>query len=341
MEFEISVIIPVYNVEKTLKRCVESVLEQTFKNYEIILVDDGSPDNSGKICDEYAEKYDFIRVIHKENEGLGPTRNRGVREAKGRYIYHCDSDDWIKKDTLEAAYNNAIENDSDVVIFGYSLYTEKDNVMSKYSEVNVEKCVCRNKEKILDFFLYNIDNYFVVQSACNRLIKKQFLIDNDIWFKPFRRCQDIAFSYDLFDKIGILSTLDKAYYEYIIEPNVYKGRNFDEMIDIYLSVYDVVKERLNGWGRFEGDVKVRTTSMYCAHIANYLSFYIFRKAGEDKTGLLKRILANDRVFALFNEIEENKIKSRFIRLVRKAIVKKNVFFLYFILRCHNKKINSK
>ena len=94
----ISVLVPVYNVENTLDRCLQSILKQTFQNFEILLIDDGSTDGSGALCDKYAEKYSNIRVIHKDNEGLGPTRNRGIKEARGEFIYHCDSDDWIKED---------------------------------------------------------------------------------------------------------------------------------------------------------------------------------------------------------------------------------------------------
>lgn len=97
----ISVIIPVYKVEKFLHRCVDSVINQTYKNLEIILIDDGSPDNCGNICDEYAKKDTRIKVIHQENQGLSGARNSGLNIAKGEYIYFIDSDDYIKKNTLE------------------------------------------------------------------------------------------------------------------------------------------------------------------------------------------------------------------------------------------------
>ena len=96
----LSVIVPVYNVEKYLKRCLESILVQSWNDYEIILVDDGSTDSSAQICDVYAEKYEMIRVIHKENKGLSDTRNRGIEEASGEYVYFPDSDDWLEPNTF-------------------------------------------------------------------------------------------------------------------------------------------------------------------------------------------------------------------------------------------------
>lgn len=97
----VSVVVPVYKTEKYLRKCVDSLLHQTFKDYEIILVDDGSPDESGRICDEYANNNGCVRVIHKKNGGLSDARNSGIREAAGEYITFADSDDWVEPDLLE------------------------------------------------------------------------------------------------------------------------------------------------------------------------------------------------------------------------------------------------
>ena len=98
----LTVVIPVYNVEKYLKRCVESVLVQGWHNYDILLVDDGSTDRSPQICDDYVKVYDFISVIHKENGGLSEARNTGISQAKGEYVYFPDSDDWLEPDAFMA-----------------------------------------------------------------------------------------------------------------------------------------------------------------------------------------------------------------------------------------------
>lgn len=114
-----SVIVPIYNIEKYIRRCIESVLSQSFADFELILVDDGSPDNSGAICDEYAEKDERIQVIHKENGGLVSARQAGIRVASGDYIFHLDGDDAVLPDALESAYKIIKDTNADIVSFSY------------------------------------------------------------------------------------------------------------------------------------------------------------------------------------------------------------------------------
>ena len=105
MEDLISVIVPVYNVEKYLNKCIDSIINQTYKNLEIILVDDGSQDSSGKICDEYTKKDNRIKVIHKENGGVSSARNIGLNNATGEWIAFIDADDWVDEEYLQTLFN--------------------------------------------------------------------------------------------------------------------------------------------------------------------------------------------------------------------------------------------
>uniref|UniRef100_UPI003864C4B3 glycosyltransferase family 2 protein n=1 Tax=Methanobrevibacter sp. TaxID=66852 RepID=UPI003864C4B3 len=116
---DVSVIIPVYNVEKYLKECLDSVCNQTLANIEIICVNDGSTDNSLAILNEYAQKDGRIKIISQENQGLGAARNRGLEDASADYVYFLDSDDYIELTTLEKLFNNAVSNSSDVVLFKF------------------------------------------------------------------------------------------------------------------------------------------------------------------------------------------------------------------------------
>ena len=116
---KVSVIIPIYKVEKYLSRCLDSVVNQTLEDIEIVLVDDGSPDSCPEICDRYAKKDSRIKVIHKKNEGLGYARNSGMLIATGEYIAFLDSDDYVSKDMYEKVYSELKRTDADCCVTGY------------------------------------------------------------------------------------------------------------------------------------------------------------------------------------------------------------------------------
>lgn len=138
----ISVIVPVYKVEKYIDRCIQSILKQTYYNFEIILVDDGSPDFCGRICDKYAEEYTCVKVVHQENRGLAQARKRGLQEASGRYVIFLDSDDYIDGHMLEKMYNAAVQNSSDVVVCQYTIIDDQGK--KRFPVQMSEECVCCN-----------------------------------------------------------------------------------------------------------------------------------------------------------------------------------------------------
>ena len=125
----ISIIIPVYKVEPYLRKCLDSVVQQTYRNLEIILVDDGSPDSCGAICDEYATKDERITVIHQENKGLSAARNAGLDIATGDYIQFVDSDDWIEPDALATVLSIAEDHHVDIVCFGFNKHLPSGEIL--------------------------------------------------------------------------------------------------------------------------------------------------------------------------------------------------------------------
>ena len=132
---DISVIVPVYNVEELLPRCVESIMAQTKENIEIILVDDGATDGSGAVCDDYAQKDERIRVIHKPNGGLTSAWKAGAQAAKGAYLGFIDSDDWIDEDMYERMWESAVKYDSDMVVCGL-VFDYEDQSIEKRQEIS-------------------------------------------------------------------------------------------------------------------------------------------------------------------------------------------------------------
>lgn len=135
----ITVIVPVYNVEKYLRRCLDSIIRQTYQNLEILCIDDGSIDNSGEICEQYAARDARIKVIHQENQGLSTARNKGLDAATGEYLAFVDSDDYIAADVLEQLYQGAVSSDATCVICGYNCVDSNGSILSTYSVHSVQQ----------------------------------------------------------------------------------------------------------------------------------------------------------------------------------------------------------
>jgi glycosyltransferase involved in cell wall biosynthesis len=167
----ISVIVPVYNVEQYLRKCLDSILNQTFTDFELLLINDGSPDTSGQICDEYALKDSRIRVFHKENEGVSATREFGVINALGDYIQFIDSDDWIECNMFDEMYHTAIRTNADIV--GCNFYAEYKKNRIYYN------VFYSNKNS---FFSAVVSGYWAV--LWKILIKKNLFVENNIHFPP-------------------------------------------------------------------------------------------------------------------------------------------------------------
>ena len=129
---KVSIIVPVYNVEEYLPQCLDSLVNQTLQDIEIICINDGSTDSSGKILDNYAQKDNRIKVITKENEGQGVARNLAMDHANGEYIMFCDPDDWFELSACEDAYNQISKNDNDIVFFNYFDYFDNSILHSAY-----------------------------------------------------------------------------------------------------------------------------------------------------------------------------------------------------------------
>jgi glycosyltransferase involved in cell wall biosynthesis len=152
----LTVVIPVYNVEKYLKRCIDSVLVQEWKNYDILLVDDGSTDNSPQICEDYAKAYDIISVIHKENGGLSEARNTGISNAEGEYVYFLDSDDWIEPNTF-SDLAEVIESDQyDIISFNQEFVKSEHDIIKSDSKRTKR---LTGKEALIDMFSYGKANH--------------------------------------------------------------------------------------------------------------------------------------------------------------------------------------
>ena len=169
----VSIIVPVYKVEEYLPRCIESLINQTYKDIEIILVDDGSPDNCPKFCDEYAKKDERIKVIHKQNGGLSSARNAGIEHAKGEFISFVDSDDWVDSKFINCLYESIVSNDADFssCVFCRTMGEEDRKLFAEAEEIVTDKK-----------FICAMDESSYTGYACNKLYKRNIIVDNEIFF---------------------------------------------------------------------------------------------------------------------------------------------------------------
>lgn len=197
----VSIIIPVYNVEKYLRRCLDSILSQTYINWECILIDDGSPDNCGKICDEYSNKDSRFKVIHQPNSGVSKARNRGIDSATGDWIMIVDSDDWIDSNTLEKAIG--ISDGYDIIQWGYYRSSETCD-LSKSVYIN-------------DFSLSKLDDSEPYGSHTAMLFRLSFLNDNSLrYHTDMTMGEDWLFVFESYLKTDkIFNIKNEAFYHYI------------------------------------------------------------------------------------------------------------------------------
>ena len=214
-----SILVPVYNVEKYIKICLDSLLAQDFRDFEIILIDDGSTDKSGEICDQYAAIDKRIKVIHKKNEGLLLARRTGISAAKGKYLMHCDSDDYIALNTLREIYNSIIEKNYDMVMFGYDVVNDAGEVIEKHSDVFENNAVFGKKDK--EDIVYKLVSTSWLNNMVTKLCKRE-CVDVNSDYKQF---SDIQMGEDLFQVIPLVEQsnsflyMAKPYYKYRFNQN--------------------------------------------------------------------------------------------------------------------------
>ena len=265
-----SIIVPVYKVEKCLHRCVDSLLNQTFQNFEIILVDDGSPDGSAAICDDYAEKDARVRVIHKENGGLSSARNFGLDNASGNYILFVDSDDAIKSHTLQFCADLIINMDIDAILYDCQMI---------YDEQFCLDCIdneCKNEyfenKDILEQFLKRAVKALRHFSVCCGAYKKDLF--NNLRFREGYIHEDIDFKYALLKKCKKVVYSSSKLYGYFISTETIttsglKKKDFDLVIANDLLWQMTKNEKFGLISQYGEMLKARTSFSLLAKIVYY------------------------------------------------------------------------
>lgn len=270
----ISIIVPVYRAEKYLAKCVESLLSQTYKNIEIILVDDGSPDKSGEICDQFREKDRRVKVIHQDNGGQSKARNMALSVAKGEYIGFVDSDDWIDSDMYSVLFDNLQLSQSDISCCQFRRVDEDGNTADTVLEKKVNSYDNLSAMKVL------IEDREIGSHPCTKLFKCGLF--KDVQFPIGRVYEDIAIMHIIFSKAKRVVVTSERKYNYLINANSTSytqtpkwgyslfcafGDRYEFISENYPSLVDFTRERYLGiavgmfihwqkFGSFDGKAKM-------------------------------------------------------------------------------------
>lgn len=208
----LSIIVPIYNAEKYIRRCIESLVDQTYGNIEVILIDDGSTDNSRAICETYKEKHDNIKLVTQKNAGPGPARNKGIELASGDYIGFVDADDFIHKDMYFHMMDEALKNDVDIVQCGYFITDESGNVLKKKILTDTQYVIKGSYNCLFEYVKQKKLNNFL----CNKIIKRELF--RDVAIPSLFASEDQCTLTQLFYNCNATLILPEAYYYYVMSP---------------------------------------------------------------------------------------------------------------------------
>ena len=260
---KVSVIVPIYKVEPYIKKCIESVISQTYENLEIILVDDGSPDSCGIICDEYAQQDTRIRVIHQANKGLAGARNAGLRVAIGDYIGWVDADDWIEPDMYEYLVENIQRYNSDIAVCGHMEHGRSGVTHCGWENVEV-----LDTEDALELLLRNrtLQNY-----VWDKLWRRELF--DEIEFPEGRTFEDIAVLHRLFVKAQRVVCLPEEKYNYFLRTgSIVSDRTLGNRLNHYIAAKNRYDELSGNWPQFEelmgAQCAASAVGIWCCYLSN-------------------------------------------------------------------------
>ena len=305
----ISIVVPVYNVARYLDKCINSIISQEYKDLEIILVDDGSTDESGRKCDLWAEKDNRIRVIHKENGGLSDARNVGIDNARGYYISFIDSDDFISEQYIQELYENIINTESDISICNPYYYYEQDNNTKTVERYKIK--IDRIEGNSIDMTKILLYQKYFDTSAWGKLYKTELFKENGIYYPKGKLYEDIATTYKVFLKAKKIVFINRNLYFYRQRSDSIMSSKFNKKEMDYINNAQEMMENLS---------KLNIEMLNKAAISRFLStnFAIYRKIPNSKsyTDEIKKIKDNIKKYRKIVLLDKNsRLKNRVAVLI--------------------------
>ena len=330
MDIKVSVVMPVYNADRYLAKSIESMLSQTLKEIELILVNDGSKDKSLKICEEYKIKDNRVTVINKKNEGACIARNIGIEKARGKYIQLVDADDYIESNMLEEQYNLAEQTNAEVVMCGMKFDVHQKSGQVVTSESYYKDMLLKSQDDIKPIFMDLFDN-LLFNYTHNKLYSSGFLKSNNLQFIEWLPIdQDTNFNIDVFRKLNKLTISTKSYYHYV--------KTFDETIvtryhankfKVRTFRYDRLKQLLMDWDIYNEENKKKLASMYIHHVIECIEMFNHDKCSlsfKEKKQQIRNILDTNQVRECISVLD--RANSTYTNLVFRGMKKNSVNIVY-------------
>lgn len=338
LEHKVTVVIPVYNVEKYLDRCLKSIVDQTYKNLEILLIDDESPDHCPEMCENWAKSDKRIRVIHKKNAGLGMARNTGIENATGNFICFVDSDDYIELDTIEKAHSKAIKCQADVVYYGYNIVNAEGRVIKTYKP-EINKLVYADREVAEEILPELISPDYsqekkanLMLSACTALFSMD-LINKIRWRFVSEReiiSEDVYSLMNLFGHITCVGVLPEAMYYYCQNSSsltrTYRKDRYQGIKAFYDKIMTLCEEL-----KYPEVIKTRFASVYLAFVIATLKLIALSDDKVlEKMRNIREIEKDTHLKKVLCQIDL-KIESKSRKMVRQILLSQNTLLCYLMM----------
>lgn len=267
MKSLVSIIVPVYNAETFLSKCIESIVQQDYDSIEILLVDDGSKDNSLKICQEFCDKHENVKVFSKKNTGVSDTRNYGIKKSHGKYICFVDSDDYLEKNYVSLMVKTIEKDNTDLVIASYNVIGDSSFKTDLQTLKNIKGV--KNKEDILKKIINIEENNCIFGYIWRCLYKKDIIFNNKILFEKMRMSEDYLFLVEYINTCNLISVIDERIYNYRINKysvtSKYISTLLYDMIYVNDKIYNsIVKNNKDLYSNYIGIV----CNTYLCYIQN-------------------------------------------------------------------------
>ncbi|WP_338506938.1 glycosyltransferase family 2 protein [Turicibacter sp. KK003] len=334
MEIKVSVVMPVYNAEKYLRRAIDSILNQTLKEIELILVNDGSKDKSIDICREYEARDSRIKVIDKKNEGACIARNTGISIAQGEYLQLVDADDYCELTMLEEQYYRAKETGAEVVMCGLKYDISLKNGEISYEESHYKNAILKGRQEIKEIMV-DILNNTLFNYTHNKLYQLKFLRQKELKFIEWLPIdQDTNFNIDVFRNLSCLTLSTDSYYHYIktFEDTIV-NRYHPKKIDVRAYRYERLMELFKEFNIYTEENQKWLASMYIHQVIDAFEMYFHQKCPltrREKIQNIKDVINREDIIEALERVEKGKTK--FTDIVLKNMKKKNSSLIYYLIK---------